>query len=139
MVKATPEALARNGRTPGIREVELVEYRGLLPRETAELLEGLSDWDRQHVRALPGSYEEVRSLLGAARLLHLYLKEGPLSAAHGRLTFAGFMAEKDALMTEILAFRRRLNGLAERAGLILPRFPQKKEVRHVSPSRLRAS
>ena len=111
----------------GRQEVPLVEYRGLLPRQPAEFLSGLEDWERKNVYALLGTFEEVRALIGTARLVHLFLKEGPASAARGRLSFQEFVEEKEALKKEILALRRRVNGCLEKVSLRLPRVPGRKE------------
>lgn len=115
-----------------VPDFTLVEYRGLLPRQAAEFLDGLSEWDRPAVYPVLGRFEEVRALLGGARLLHLCLKDGPHSAARGWITFQEFMEEKDAILGEILAFRRRLNGIAEKLHLRIPRTPESKEGRHAA-------
>lgn len=115
-----------------VPDFSLVEYRGLLPRQAAEFLENLTEWDRAAVYPVLGRFEEVRALLGGARLLHLCLKDGPHSAARGRITFQEFMNEKDAILAEILAFRRRLNAVAEKLHLRLPRLPESKEGRHAA-------
>lgn len=134
----TALAAPRQTLPPGAQEplvvpdFTLVEYQGLLPRQAAEFLEGLSEWDRPTVYPVIGRFEEVRAILGGARLLHLCLKDGPNSAARGRITFQEFMEEKDRVLAEILAFRRRLNGLAERLHLRLPRVPEHREARHAA-------
>ena len=115
-----------------VPDFSLVEYRGMLPRQAAEFLENLTEWDRPAVYPVLGRFEEVRALLGGARLLHLCLKDGPHSAARGRITFQEFMNEKDAILSEILAFRRRLNAVAERLNLRLPRLPESREGHHAA-------
>jgi hypothetical protein len=126
-------ALPRGAKEPlVVPDIPLVEYRGQLPRQAAEFLENLSEWDRPAVYPLIGRFEEVRSLLGGGRLLHHCLKEGPHTAARGRITFQEFMDEKEQVHSEILAFRRRLNSLAERLHVRLPRVPESREVRHAA-------
>src|SRR5436190_1044921 len=67
-------------------DVTMVEFRGLLPAQPAGFLDQLSESERRDVYALLGTFKEVRGLVGAGRLLHTYLKEGPLAAARGRIT-----------------------------------------------------
>jgi hypothetical protein len=143
MVLATvplgPPPLPARAVRVGGREVILVEYRGLVPEPTAEYLQALSDWERPNVEAILGTFEEVRAILGGARLLHQVLREGPLAAARGRLSFQEFMDEKADLMKQVLGLRRRINETAEKVRLILPRFPHMKEIGHAYPAHRRAS
>ena len=115
-----------------VPDFPLVEYRGMLPVQAADFLTNLSDWDRSAVYPVLGRYEEVRALLGSARILHNCLKDGPHSAARGRITFQEFMQEIDAILAEVLAFRRRLNAVAERLNFRLPRLLEHKEIRHAA-------
>ena len=62
--------------------------------------------------------------MGAGRLLHAYLKEGPLAAARGRTTFREFLDQKDEILRDIFALREKINRAAENVCLILPRIPQ---------------
>jgi hypothetical protein len=101
----------------------MVEFRGLLPAQPAEFLGQLSESDRRDVYALLGTFKEVRGLVGAGRLLHTYLKEGPLAAARGRITFREFIEEKHEILQAIYALRQRINRAAEEVCLILPRIP----------------
>jgi hypothetical protein len=118
---------------PAAADFALVEYRGLLPRPAAEFLSGLSDWDRPTVYPALGRFEEVRSLLRGARILHQCLRDGPRAAARGRVTFQEFMDEKEALVGEILALRRRIHTMAEKLHLRLPRIPENtREKRHAA-------
>lgn len=117
-------------KPPARPEIPLLEYRGLLPEQAAGFLGGLSDWERRHVYVLLGNFEETRALIGTARLLHQYLREGPHSAARGRLTFQEFMDTKDKILGEILSVRRKVNEMAEAVSLRLPRVPLKKETPH---------
>ena len=123
----------------GGREVVLVRYRGFVPQPVAEYLRALSEKDRLNVEALLGTFEEVRAILGGARLLHQVLQDGPLAAARGHLSFQEFMDEKSNLMKKIRDLRRRINEIAEKARIILPRFPQKKENGHGRPAHRRVS
>lgn len=116
---------------PSRPEVPLVEFRGQLPKQAADFLGELSPWETRNVYVLLGSFEEVRALVGGARLLHQYLRQGPQSAARGRLTFQEFMDSKDAILREILSLRQKLNVMAEAVSLRLPRPPQNKENSHV--------
>jgi len=111
------------GRSSRGHEVEMVEFRGLLPAQPAEFLGQLSESDRRDVYALLGTFKEVRGLVGAGRLLHTYLKEGPLAAARGRITFREFIEEKSEILQAIYALRQRINRAAEEVCLILPRIP----------------
>jgi hypothetical protein len=114
-----PAAGSRRGR-----DVRLVEFRGLLPEQPAGFLRRLSNFEKRDVYAILGTFKEVRGLVGAARLLHLYLKEGPHAAARGRTTFREFLDEKDEILRDIAALRRRVNRAAENVCLILPHVPQ---------------
>ena len=111
------------GRSSRGHEVEMVEFRGMLPAQPAEFLGALSESDRRDVYALLGTFKEVRGLVGAGRLLHTYLKEAPLAAARGRITFREFLEEKDGILQAIFALRQRINRAAEEVCLILPRIP----------------
>ena len=106
------------------REVQMVEYRGLLPAQPAGFLGQLSESERRDVYALLGTFKEVRGLVGAGRLLHTYLKEGPLAAARGRISFREFAQEKAEILQAIFALRQKINRAAEDVCLILPRIPQ---------------
>lgn len=105
-------------------EIRMVEFRGLLPEQPAGFLGKLSESERRDVYALLGTFKEVRGLVGAGRLLHAYLKEGPLAAARGRISFAEFAKEKSEILQAIFALRQRINRAAEDVCLILPRTPQ---------------
>lgn len=105
-------------------EVSMVEFRGLLPSQPAGFLGQLSESERRDVYALLGTFKEVRGLVGAGRLLHNYLKEGPLAAARGRITFREFAQKKDEILQAIYALRQRINRAAEEVCLILPRVPE---------------
>jgi len=143
MVRATvtlepPAPPARTVRI-GDREVTLVEYRGLVPEPTAEYLRTLSEWELPNVEGILGTYEEVRAILGGARLLHRILREGPFAAARGCLSFQELMDEKAHLMEQVMNLRRRIHKTAEKVRLILPRFPQRKENGHGHPAHRRVS
>ena len=102
----------------------MVEFRGLLPAQPAGFLGQLSEGERRDVYALLGTFKEVRGLVGAGRLLHSYLKQGPLAAARGRITFREFIQEKDEILQMIFALRQKINRAAENVCLVLPRTPQ---------------
>jgi hypothetical protein len=106
------------------REVRLVEFHGLLPEQPAGFLRRLSEGEKRDVYAILGTFKEVRGLVGAARLLHLYLREGPHAAARGRTTFPEFFSEKDEILRDIAALRAKVNRAAANVCLILPRVPQ---------------
>lgn len=114
-------ALAPPGRG---HDVQMVEFRGLLPAQPAGFLDQLTVAERRDVYALLGTFREVRGLVGAGRLLHSYLKEGPLAAARGRITFREFLTEKSEILEAIFALRQKINRAAEDVCLILPRGPQ---------------
>jgi len=122
-----PDAAARPVAGPPARphphEVQLVEFRGLLPSQPAGFLVQLTESERRDVYALLGTFREVRGLVGAGRLLHSYLKEGPLAAARGRITFREFLQEKTEIQEAIFALRQKINRAAEDVCLILPRVP----------------
>jgi hypothetical protein len=101
----------------------MVEFSGLLPAQPARFLGGLSEGERRDVYAILGTFKEVRSLVGAGRLLHVYLKEGPLAAARGRISFREFARMKAEILQAIQALRQKINRAAEEIGLILPRVP----------------
>ena len=105
-------------------DVEMVEFRGLLPAQPAGFLGQLSPHERRDVYALLGTFKEIRGLVGAARLLHSFLKEGPLAAARGRITFREFLQDKKEILQGIYALRQRINRAAENVCLILPRIPR---------------
>ena len=105
-------------------EIRMVEFRGLLPEQPAGFLDQLSEHERRDVYALLGTFKEVRGLVGAGRLLHSYLKEGPLAAARGRISFREFAQEKSEILQAIFALRQRINRAAEDVCLILPRTPK---------------
>ncbi len=111
-------------RFGGAHEVQMVEFRGLLPAQPAGFLGQLSESERRDVYALLGTFKEVRGLVGAGRLLHTYLKEGPLAAARGRISFREFAKEKSEILQAIFALRQKINRAAEDVCLILPRVPQ---------------
>lgn len=115
------QTLARSSRA---HDVQMVEFRGLLPAQPAGFLGQLSESERRDVYALLGTFKEVRGLVGAGRLLHTYLKEGPLAAARGRISFREFAKEKSEILQAIFALRQRINRAAEDVCLILPRVPQ---------------
>jgi len=135
MPNAVPLKLVSAPKPPVRPEMPLVEFRGLVPKPAAEFLAGLGDWDRRNVYAVLGAFGEVRVILGTARLLHLYLKEGPQAAAQGRLTFQEFMEEKDAIQKDVFALRRKVNALVEKISLRLPRIPRKETGHGTAPVR----
>jgi hypothetical protein len=132
-VSETPAKLFAPASGRG-HDVEMVEFRGLLPAQPAGFLGQLSAHERRDVYALLGTFKEVRGLVGAARLLHAYLKEGPQAAARGRITFREFMQEKQEILQAIYTLRQRINRAAEDVCLILPRVPYRRmeEVDHES-------
>lgn len=105
-------------------DVTMVEFRGLLPAQPAGFLGKLSEKERRDVYALLGTFKEVRGLVGAGRLLHAYLKEGPRAAARGRITFREFIHEKSEILHAITELRQKINRVAESVCLILPRVPR---------------
>ena len=132
LVAAIAQAPPSREREVRATQFSLVEFHGLLPRQAAAFLGSLSQWDLAAVFPVPGRFEEVRALLEGARILHLCLKEGPQSAARGRITFTEFMKEKRSLFPEIMAFRRRLNAMADRLHLRAPRLKRTTEVSHAA-------
>lgn len=108
----------RDGHQP-----RLVEWQGMLPEQPASFLSRLSSSDKREVYVLLGFYPEVRGLLGAARLLHAFLKAAPEAAAQGRTTFEEHAQERADIRREIAALRQKINRLAENVCLILPRVP----------------
>jgi hypothetical protein len=114
-------------RPPVEPENPFLEFRGLLPRAVADFLGGLNGWELQHVSVLLGFYEEVRVLIGTAWILHQYLREGPHSAARGRLTFQEFMDSKEKILHDIRALRSKVARLAESVSLRLPHIQARKE------------
>lgn len=135
MPTAVPLKLLPRALPVGRPEIPLVDFHGQIPKPVAEFLAGLGDWDRRNVYAVLGAFGEVRVMLGTARLLHLYLKEGPQAAAQGRLTFQEFMEEKDAIQKDVFALRRKVNALVEKVSLRLPRIPRKEPVHGTAPVR----
>jgi hypothetical protein len=123
------------------RDVRLVEFSGLLPAQPASFLARLPNFEKRDVYVILGTFKEVRGLAGAARLLHLFLKEGPFAAARGRTTFREFLDEKDEILRDISALREKVNRAAENVRLILPRVPQLRieEVRRDDAAYLRVS
>jgi hypothetical protein len=105
-------------------EVRMVEFRGLLPAQPAEFLAKLSEEERRDVYALLGTFKEVRGLVGAGRLLHLYIQEGPKAAARGQISFREYLEEKTRILQAIYALRQMINRAAEDVCLVLPRVPQ---------------
>ena len=123
---ANPDTAAKPHPPPqGSRgyEVPMVEFRGLLPAQPAGFLGQLSESERRDVYALLGTFKEVRGLVGAGRLLHRYLKEGPIAAARGRISFREFAEVKTEILQAIYALRQKINRAAEEVCLILPRSP----------------
>jgi hypothetical protein len=114
----------RSGLTRGGRSVRLVPFRGLLPPQPAAFLGRLSPDERFDVHAILGTYREVRGLIGAARLLHLYLKEAPRAAARGTTTLGEILGAKEKLAGDIWALRQQVQRLAESLCLVLPTFPK---------------
>ncbi|HVR85541.1 MAG TPA: hypothetical protein VMU54_14585 [Planctomycetota bacterium] len=104
--------------------VTMVEFRGWLPAQPAGFLGRLSASERRDVYALLGTFKEVRGLVGAGRLLHAYLKEGPRAAARGRITFREFTQVKSEILQSIYELRQKINRVAEDLCLILPRVPR---------------
>ena len=123
----------------GGRLVVLQRYRGFVPQPMAAYLRALSDKDRLDVEAILGTFEEVRTILGGARLLHEVLRDGPLAAARGHLSFQEFMDEKANLLKKIRDLRRRINETAEKVRVILPRTPRMKENGHACQAHRRVS
>ena len=121
-----PASVARPfpGRSSRGHVVTMVEFRGLLPAQPAGFLGRLSESERRDVYALLGTFKEVRGLVGAGRLLHAYLKEGPRAAARGRITFREFVQEKSEILQAIYKLRQKINRVAEDVCLILPRVPR---------------
>lgn len=119
----------------------LVEWQGMLPEQPASFLSRLSSSDKREVYVLLGFYPEVRGLLGAARLLHAFLKEAPAAAARGRTTFEELSQERAEIRREIAALRQKINRLAENVCLILPRVPNlhAEEVRRENAAHRRVS
>jgi len=113
----------RGGSSRG-HVVTMVEFRGLLPSQPAGFLGRLSESERRDVYALLGTFNEVRGLVGAGRLLHAYLKEGPRAAARGRITFREFLKEKSEILRAITELRQKIHRVAEDLCLILPRVPR---------------
>lgn len=120
--RGMPPAPVRAEGTPAKRDPDqdLVDWSGRLPRQSALFLGRLSPAERRDVFAILGKFQEVRGLVGAGRLLHAYLREGPLAAARGEISFAEFMAEKEGLVRAIGELRQRLNRAAIAIRLILP-------------------
>jgi hypothetical protein len=132
MKSTTAPGVPDRGATPKVpkssrgHDVAMVEFRGLLPAQPAGFLGQLTELERRDVYALLGTFKEVRGLVGAGRLLHSYLKHGPLAAARGRITFQEFIQEKNEILRAIFALRQKINRAAENVCLILPRIPQLK-------------
>jgi hypothetical protein len=101
-------------------------YHGLLPEQPATFLGRLTTEEVREVYVVLGLFPEVRGLLGAARLLHAYLKESSLAAARGRTTFQELAQERTALRRDIAALREKINRVAANVCLILPRVPKLK-------------
>ena len=116
-------ATFRNGSSRG-HVVTMVEFRGLLPAQPAGFLGRLSESERRDVYALLGTFKEVRGLVGAGRLLHAYLKEGPRAAARGRITFREFLREKSEILRAIVELRQKIHRVAEDVCLVLPCVPR---------------
>lgn len=114
-----PGQRRRDGQLP-----RLVEWQGQLPEQPASFLSRLSSSEKREVYVLLGFFPEVRGLLGAARLLHAYIKEAPEAAAQGRTTFEELARERADIRREIAALRQKINRLAENVCLILPRVPK---------------
>lgn len=136
VLQIEPANQRRDGHLP-----RLVEWQGLLPEQPASFLSRLSFSDKREVYVLLGFYPEVRGLLGAARLLHAYLKEAPAAAARGRTTFEELSQERADIRREIAALRQKINRLAENVCLILPRVPNlyAEEVRRENAAHRRVS
>ena len=90
---------------------------------------------------IPGTFKEVRGLLGMARLLDLYLRAAPLAAARGRTSFSEVLDQKVEILRDLSALRQRIHRAAESVCLILPRVPRKnmKEMSGEDAAALRAS
>ncbi|HLY76022.1 MAG TPA: hypothetical protein VKU80_18030, partial [Planctomycetota bacterium] len=96
--------------------------------------------ERRDVYAVKGTFLEVRALVGTARLLDSFLREGPHAAARGRTTFREFFDEKDDILHDIRKLREKVNRSASNVCLILPRVPQlRMEVSRENDHPLRAS
>lgn len=111
---------------PGFRsrEIRLIDFRSRLPEQLASFLGHLSPAERRDVYAVQGTFLEVRTLVGIARLLDTFLREAPLAAARGRTTFCEFLEEKDDILGDIHALREKVNRSAANVCLMLPRVPQ---------------
>jgi hypothetical protein len=116
--------------------VEIVDWKGRVPRPFAEFLDALSPRDLADGYALLGRFVEIRELVSIARRIHLVLDRGPRAAACGRWSFDGFLQAKN----EIARMIRRLHERVNRAALdarIISRLPfDKKETGHAAPHRL---
>ena len=125
----------------GARQTKMVAFQSHLPEQLASFLGHLSMSQRRDVYAVQGTFLEVRALVGTARLLDSFLREGPYAAARGRTTFREFFLEKDDILRDIRALRNKVNHSASNVCLILPRVPQLRheEVRRENAHPLRAS
>ena len=110
----------------------MVEFRGLLPKHTAEYLMRLSPKARRHVVVLMGVFKEVQALAGAGRQLHAYLQELPTAHWNCRITAQEVTHAKDGIFQAIAALRQKINHAAEEVCLILPRnhSPRMEEMNH---------
>lgn len=125
----------------GARQTRMVAFQSHLPEQLASFLGHLRVSERRDVYAVQGTFLEVRALVGTARLLDSFLREGPHAAARGRTTFREFFDEKDDILRDIRALRDKVNRSAAGVCLILPRVPQlrNEEVRRENAHPLRAS
>jgi hypothetical protein len=99
----------------------MVEFRGLLPRSTAEYLLRLSPKARRHVVVLMAVFKEVEALAAAGRRLHSYLQELPAAHWNCRITAQEATRRKQEIFQAISALRLKINHAAEEVCLILPR------------------
>lgn len=122
------------------RQTRMVAFHSHLPEQLASFLGHLTMSQRRDVYAVQGTFLEVRALVGTARLLDSFLREGPHAAARGRTTFREFFEEKDDILRDIRRLRDKVNRSASNVCLILPRVPQlRMEVSREIDHPLRAS
>jgi len=119
-------------------EVAMVEFHGRLPAQPAGFLGRLSRNERRKVYVLLGTFKEVRGLVGVGRRLHRYLRQGPLAAARGRITFGEYTQRKAEILRAIHALRLMIHRAALEACLILPRIPHDRREVEVAGSGGRA-
>jgi hypothetical protein len=99
----------------------LVEWSGLLPRQTADFLRRLSPKARRHVVVLMGVFKEVQALASAGRQLHSYLQELPAALWDCRITAREAVRAKEEIFQTISSLRQKINLASEEVCLTLPR------------------